>query len=487
MKVLVQLALTVPLLGAVLALLLEFFPENTKKRIFRYVFVVPLIELVLVLFALPQSLRNSSMGFSLSLWFGAPRVGIEFWLAPLSLIMVALASFVAFVSLLQEQEKPTPRFYALYLLMLFATTGMVLTNDVFNLFVFLEIALISSVALVATRGGREALEASIRYLLIGAVASAFMLLGIALFYRATGNLNFYFANEFLSGSPASSLLPYELTYLIFVLLLMGLMVESAQFPLFYWLFDAHPAAPATVSSYLSGILIGSASYALYRVSFLSWGFSSRHLILWIGLITFVVAEIGAVFQKDMKRTLAYSSAGAQGLFVASVASGAFGPAFVYLLNHALSKALLFAASGYMTEGSGSRIRGEVRGNIVQKVAFSAGALSLSGLPGTLGFVAKITLLASLVSVSPLLFYTVLALLPVEFLYWGVWIKSIKRDEGIVSSVKEILAYAFYVVPVILLGLVGLVLLVGSLPDLRPEFIRFFDDAMKGALPWLRGS
>ncbi len=484
MKVLVQLALTIPLLGAVLVLFLELFPERVRTTLFRYVFFIPLIQLFLILFALPASLHQESLGLSGSLWFGADTIGIEFWLSPVSLMLVAVASFVATVSLFQTQEKPSVRFYALFLIMLFATTGMILTNDIFNLFVFLEISLISSVALVATRGDREALEASIRYLLIGAVAGAFMLLGIALLYRATGTLNLTEANEFLSGSPASSLLPYELIFLIFMLLMAGLMVESAQFPFFYWLFDAHPAAPSTVSSFLSGVLIASASFALYRVSFLSWGFSSRHIVLWIGFITFIVAEVGALFQKDIKRTLAYSSAGAQGLFIASVASGAFGPAFVYLLNHAFSKALLFSSAGYMSEVSESRRMGEVGGNVLQRAVFSVGALSLVGVPGTLGFVAKIVLLASLVNLSPMLFYAVLALIPLEFIYWGVWIKSLygRADK---SSPREVFAYLAYVLPIVVLGLLGLVALAQSTPAFRPEFVRFFDEAMKGALPWLR--
>ena len=194
---------------------------------------------------------------------GVP-IGIQLNLDGLSALMLLVVNGVAFLAALyavryMDRYTEKTKFWTLFLLMTAGMNGVVLSGDLFNLFVFLEIAALSSYALVAFGTGAEELEASFKYQIMGSVGSACILLGIGLLYGLTGTLNMADVGAQLKGENVTLLFAQ-------VLFLVGFGLKAAQVPFHAWLPDAHPSAPAPISAMLSGVLIKSLGvYALVRV------------------------------------------------------------------------------------------------------------------------------------------------------------------------------------------------------------------------------
>jgi len=288
------------------------------------------------------------------------------------------------------KEGPTEKYHMLYMLLLIGATGVVLTGDIFNLFVFFEILCISSYALVAYLRNKAGIESAVKYLVQGAVGSSLLLIGIGLLYGQFGTLNMAdIAQNIKSASPISIFVPM-------VLIITGLGVEAAIFPLNAWLPDAHSSAPSSISAILSGIAIEVGLYAVVRVIFTIFGASSIFLFLaLLGILTLLVGEMCAFSQNNIKRMLAYSSIGQIGLilFALAIATsyGVTGGLF-QLVSHTLAKSLLFLAAGYMIYRAGSMeisaLEGMGKKMPLTCLAFTIGAFSLVGLPPFIGFPSK---------------------------------------------------------------------------------------------------
>ena len=315
----------------------------------------------------------------------AGPVGVLF-----SAIIALVGLLVSIYALDYIKEGPTEKYHMLYLLLLTGATGVVLTGDIFNLFVFFEILCISSYALVAYLRDKAGIESAVKYLIQGAVGSSLLLIGIGLLYGQFGTLNMAdIAEKIASASPISLFVPM-------VLLITGLGVEAAIFPLNAWLPDAHSSAPSSISAILSGIAIEVGLYAVARVVFTIFGASSILLFLaLLGILTLLVGEMCAFSQNNIKRMLAYSSIGQIGLilFALAIATsyGVTGGLF-QLVSHTLSKALLFLAAGYMIYQTGSlqisALEGIGKKMPLTCLAFTIGAFSLVGLPPFIGFPSK---------------------------------------------------------------------------------------------------
>jgi len=348
-------------------------------------------NLVVSLLLIPKILENPvivSIGglqppFCINLVAGP--VGVLF-----SAIIALVGLLVSVYALDYIKEGPTEKYHMLYLLLLTGATGVVLTGDIFNLFVFFEILCISSYALVAYLRDKAGIESAVKYLIQGAVGSSLLLIGIGLLYGQFGTLNMAdIADKIASASPISLFVPM-------VLLITGLGVEAAIFPLNAWLPDAHSSAPSSISAILSGIAIEVGLYAVARVVFTIFGASSILLFLaLLGILTLLVGEMCAFSQNNIKRMLAYSSIGQIGLilFALAIATsyGVTGGLF-QLVSHTLSKALLFLAAGYMIYQTGSSeisaFEGIGRKMPLTCLAFTIGAFSLVGLPPFIGFPSK---------------------------------------------------------------------------------------------------
>jgi multicomponent Na+:H+ antiporter subunit D len=332
-----------------------------------------------------------------------PPFGIEYVLDPLSAFISTIILIVGSIVLVYPPRAglyATPRsgipLYGLMMLLLAGLLGVVVTGDLFNLFVFLEIYSLASYALI-TLGGKRALVASFRYLIMGTIAGGFYLLGVGFIYFSVGSLNMADVAQLippLYGSPA--------IVTAVTLIVIGLGIKMALFPLHMWLPDAHAYAPSVIAAILASIQIEVAAYVLVRMFltvFQPWYFIESlpvtTIIGWCAAAGILFGSILAIAQRDFKRMLAYSTV-AQVSYI-GLGIGMANPlgligALLHILNHAFMKSCLFLVAGGIRHQTGLReipwFNGLGRQMPLMMAAFSLAALSMVGIPPTAGFFSK---------------------------------------------------------------------------------------------------
>lgn len=332
----------------------------------------------------------------------APPFGICMVLDGLSAFMLVTVNLVAFfvcVYSFNYMEKYTdkPKFFTLFFLMLTGMNGVIVTGDLFNLFVFLEIASIASYALVGFGTEAEELEASFKYAIMGSVASSFIFLGIAFLYGFTSTLNMADMARVLSARPGTWVMPF-----VAVLFFMGFGLKAALVPFHAWLPDAHPSAPASISAMLSGVLIKTLGvYSLVRVLFNIMGITHTYslTLMFLGALSMVTTVILALSQWDLKRLLAYHSISQIGYVVLGIGLGTplgiVGGLF-HLFNHSVFKSLLFLNSGSIDYAASTRDLKEM-GGLKSRMPVTAqtnliASLSIAGIPPFNGFFSKLIII-----------------------------------------------------------------------------------------------
>jgi proton-translocating NADH-quinone oxidoreductase chain N len=465
------LAFCVPLVGLVSRRLARFVP--VVACLFNLVVSIRLLPV-----ALDEPVITSIGGF-------APPFCINLFAGPIGVLLAALIALaglaVSIYALAYITRGSTTRYHTLYLLLLVGATGVVLTGDVFNLFVFFEILCISSYALVAYLGDRAGVESAVKYLIQGALGSGLLLIGIGLLYGLFGTLNMA---DIASRMGAAEPVP---VFVAMALIVVGLGVEAAIFPLNAWLPDAHSSAPSSISAILSGIAIEVGLYAVVRMVFTVFGASSVLLFLvFLGLATLLIGELCAFAQSNIKRMLAYSSIGQIGLIVFALAmatSGSVAGGLFQLVSHTLSKALLFLAVGYMIYRSGSMeitsLEGMGERMPLTSLAFTVGAFSLVGLPPFAGFPSKFLIVrAALVEEGTLfavLIGIVLLMTVIEVAYFFRVIQAIyfkKGEGGHVRSDAPAVALVSMFIFVVLIVVIGVYpqLITGALGSATSELL-----------------
>lgn len=328
----------------------------------------------------------------------APPLGITLvadGLTTMMLLIVALVSFILTLYSVNYMELYTskPRYYGLFLLMIAGLNGVIITGDLFNLFIFLELASIASYALVAFGCQQEELEASFKYLILGSLATCFILLGIAFLYGTFGTLNLAYLGQLIAAKGPSTTVKCALG-LFFV----GFGLKAALVPFHAWLPDAHPSAPAPISAILSGVLIKTLGiYALMRLLFNVFGFTPliSHILITLGILSMVIGAFLAIGQWDYKRLLAYSSISQIGYIVLGIGLGTplgILAALFHLINHSVFKPLLFLNAGSVDYALGTRDMRKM-GGLKEKMPVTSntsliGAFSISGMPPFSGFWSK---------------------------------------------------------------------------------------------------
>jgi len=433
-SVMLPLSVGIPLLSAVLILLIGKAWRNAGALF------APITTLITLVFAI--DLLGADAG---TYWMGGwpPPFGIVLVLDSVSKVLLLVVNMVAFlasvyaVSYMQKYTAQT-KFYALFILMLAGMNGVVLTGDLFNLFVFLEIASIASYALVGFGVEHEELEAGFKYLILGSVASTLVLVGIAIIYNLTGSLNMADVAGFVSGMATNKAILFTLG-----LFIIGFGLKAGLVPFHAWLPDAHPSAPAPVSAMLSGVLIKALGiYAMLRVVYSVFGAPQiiLNIILWLGVISAVVGGLMSLGQRDMKRMLAFSSISQVGYIAMGIGLGTpdgIAAALFHLFNHATFKSLLFLGAGSFEHNTNTRDLRQM-GGLMEKMpvtSFSTtiGALSIMGIPPLNGFWSKLFLIIALIQAK--------AIVPAAFAIGVAFITmayySILLRESIFGKVPEI--------------------------------------------------
>ncbi len=364
-------------------------------------------------------LGQGSYSIYLGGWGPDKVIGIEMVCDGLSKLLLVTINLVAlavilFSSSYMKQFTQIWLFQSLFLLMTGAMNGVVLAGDLFNMYVFIEVAAIASYGLVAFGTEAEELEAAFKYLVLGVVASTFILVGVTVLYSLTGQLNMAkvavaLEGEAFVGSPA--------VILAAACLLGGLALKAAMVPFHAWLPDAHPSAPAPISAMLSGVLIKAAGvYAMARIVFSVLGPHHEYAVILIamGTVSMVFGVFLAVGQWDFKRLLAYHSISQMGYVVLAIGAAAevmgrsnpdasiaglclFGGLF-HMLNHATFKGLLFLSSGSIEQQTGTRMLkhmgGLARRMPVTSFCCRIGSLSIAGVPPFNGFFSKLIIIVA---------------------------------------------------------------------------------------------
>jgi len=464
------LLIIIPLTGAFAIPLFGF----VSKYISKYISLIAVLGMsILVGFLVPKVISSPIIvmigGFK-------PPFGINLVVSPLSLFFVGIISLLGFLvsvyAIKYINEGDIDKYHLLFLLFITGAAGVVLTGDIFNLFVFFEILCISSYALVAYNRDKDGVEAGIKYLIQGSVGSAFILIGIALIYGLCGSLNMAdIARQIHSiDSPLLSLALF--------LFLTGFGIEAAIFPLNGWLPDAHSSAPSTISAVLSGFAIEIGLYAVLRIVYTVLGATEiLHFLAGLAILTLLIGEISAFKQNDIKRLLAYSSIGQVGLilfaFSLGTPEGITGGLF-HILSHAFSKGLLFLAAGYMIYKAGSREIGDMKGlgfkMPVTSFCFLIGVFSLVGLPPFIGFPGKFMIVKSALLTNQSYFYflvgAVLLGTVIEISYLFKLLQNIFSRTG-KNKVDE--APFLALVPIVIMVLI--ILAVGLYPQIISNFLQ----------------
>jgi multicomponent Na+:H+ antiporter subunit D len=341
-------------------------------------------------------------------------------LTRLFLVMISVVSLCAVLfsfSYMQPYNK-LHLYYAPLMLIIAGMNGVVVSGDLFGIYIFLEVAAVASCVLVGFGVESEELEASFKYLILSAVASALNLLGIAIVYSMRGTLNLAQIAAFTQHAR-----PNDALWLALALFMAGFGLKAAMVPFHGWLPDAHSSAPAPVSAMFSGLMIKvTGVYVLARLVFNILGVSaaSAYVLMTLGTLSMVVGVFLAVGQWDFKRLLAYHSVSQMGYVVLALGVGAEALAkgasltrewealaflaifagLFHLINHAAFKSLLFLVSGSVVYRTGTRDLREPGGlkHTMPWTSFftRVGALSISGVPPFNGFFSKLLIVVAVV-------------------------------------------------------------------------------------------
>jgi multicomponent Na+:H+ antiporter subunit D len=417
MDSLIPLFVAIPLISAFLIVIFGKLIPGFHR------FLAPLILLILLLMAVYEfaNLGSNSITYAMGGWTaeGGFPIGIYLILDGFSVLMLCIVNLIGLIALfysLSYISKYTAEsnYYALFCLIIAGMNGVVLSGDLFNLFVFLEVSVISSYALVAFGVGKTELEASFKYQVLGGLASMLILLAIGLIYWQTKTLNLAdIHNVFDAG--------YSNTFYLFVqiLLITGFGLKAAIVPFHAWLPDAHSSAPSPISAMLSGVLIKAVGvYVLIRLFFNMFVFSYDIAIVLtsLGAISMVAGSLLAIVQWDLKRLLAYSSISQIGYIVMALGMGillllkgnneaaamlAIGGGLYHMLNHAVFKGLLFLNAGSIEHRLDTRNLKDMGGlstamPVTSTTSF-VGSMSISGIPPFNGFFSKLIIIIAAIN------------------------------------------------------------------------------------------
>jgi multicomponent Na+:H+ antiporter subunit D len=397
---LLPILVVIPLIMAVVL----FFIKNYNISYILTILTTGIVFSISIVIAILSKLNNVSYSFGN---FMAPY-GIEYKATALNLFFIIIVCFLGFIisiwqkkAVLLENKINSPYlFNALYLLFLTGSLGILITNDFFNLFVFLEILSLSTYILIALNKNKEAPLSAFNYLMIGTIAASFYVFGIGILYLIFGTLNI---DDLINRIP--QLPQNKLFYLASAFITAGIFIKMGLYPLFWWLPKSYQNASTSASAFIAGTSTKIAIYVFIKIVILMLGLSQQFNVSLILNILIILAIINMIYggllslkQTDFKLLLAFSSISQLGYIILGI--GIFNElslnsTLYIILSHALVKSGLFLAIGMLTLKFNSNDINFFKGNVSKyPVLFFAIiylSLSLAGFPLTSGFWGKLSL------------------------------------------------------------------------------------------------
>lgn len=330
---------------------------------------------------------------------GGYAIGIALEVDALSLffgLLVATAVLVSCIYSIQymSHDHNVREYYTLFLMLSGGVMGLVLSGDIFNMFIMVEILTFAAVALTAFRNtAKGALEAAFKYLVVGSMGSTCILVGTIMLYAQVHTLNFAQLSALIPGNLNNA------TKLAFALLFIGFGTKAFIVPFHPLAADAHGAAPASISVLISGVLTKSGIYGIIRLCyflFQSMGLGTiQFMLVFFGCLSMFICVTMALAQHDFKRLLAFHSISQIGYVLTAVGlctALGISAGLYHAMNHTLFKGLLFLAAGAVLHQTGTtdldRLGGLSKKMPWTTVLFLIGAFSISGIPPFNGFASK---------------------------------------------------------------------------------------------------
>lgn len=395
MNILILLPLLIPFLAAILTL---FFREKIVVQ--RGIFSVSSALVFIVSIFLLDYVFTSGV-FSVQIGGWKAPFGISFVVDKLSAIMISISGLMAFSASLYsfgsiDSEREKYGFYTLLSTLFVGINGSFLTGDLFNLYVWFEVMLMSSFVLIALGGTKAQLEGAVKYVALNLVSSLFFLVGVGILYGIVGTLNM--------ADLAVKIKVHQDPWLITTVALLFIIafgIKSAVFPLFFWLPASYHTPPAVVSAVFAGMLTKVGVYAMIRVFTLIFTNNpevTNGVLIVIAGATMLVGVLGAAAQNDIRRILSFHIVSQIGYMIMGLALAsplAIAGAVFYIIHHIIVKTNLFLIGGIVNEIKGTFALNKL-GGVYQKypllgLLFLIPALSLAGIPPLSGFWAKFSL------------------------------------------------------------------------------------------------
>ena len=392
------LIIVIPLISAILTPLI-----GLRKEVLSYLCAITSLSLCILasVHTLYRVLAEGNIHYRLGGW--PPPFGIELVVDHLNAMMLVIVSVISLLVAIYsyrsvEQELPgkVVYFYTVYLLQVTGFLGILITGDLFNLYVFLEIASLAGYALIAV-GEDGAPVACFRYIVMGTIGACFYLLGVGYIYISTGSLNMADVHLLIQGLYDSKVIAAAIAFI-----LTGLAIKMALFPLHVWLPDAYTKAPSATSALIAPLMTKISIYVMIRILFSVFGislfvelFPLTKMMVWAGFAAICGGAVMALAQTDFKRMLCYILVAEVGYMIGGIGMAnavAIRGAILHILNDAVMTAGLFTVAGIIMHKTKSRRLIDFDG-LFQKMPFTMSAfvvcaLSMIGVPPTCGFFSK---------------------------------------------------------------------------------------------------
>jgi len=393
------LIVVAPLLAALFAGLAAWIEERLSYPI---ALVGIAVSMFSAFYVLMQVIDSGTIQYRMAGW--APPMGIEYRIDLLNAMVLLLISGIAFFNLIasyksvdQETNDRVGSFYTIYLLFVTGLLGVTATGDLFNLYVLIEITSLTSYAMVALGDRDRGPLASLNYVFIGVIGASFYLLGVGYLYMQTGSLNMVDVANILSGIHGSS------TVLVaFILIMIGIWIKMALFPLHIWLPNAYSYSPVAFARIVAPLMTKVMVYVMIRMMITVFGleyiFETLNLadaVVWLATIAILAGAVMAISQKNLKKMLTYIIVCEIGYMVGGAWMGnqlGMTGAILHILNDALMTFALFLAVGNMVYKLKTVDLIDLKGLFGKMpwtmTGFVLAAFSIIGVPPTCGFFSK---------------------------------------------------------------------------------------------------